>query len=253
MAGTASDALARRVGERIRRALGKNPLRPSEDLVVLETPGGESLYARAGTSDLAAFEHVFGGAYEIDLGADPRLILDLGANVGYAAVAFALRYPRARVLAVEPEPGNVQLLRRNAAAFAGIDVIEGAVWPHDAALALEDPGKGRWGFRVREAGDRGTVRAVTVPQLIERAGGSSIDLMKIDIEGSELELFAEATSWLDQVGALVIELHDRFRPGCRDALDRALAGARPDFHETQRGEDVIFVRDDLVRPSGPLP
>jgi FkbM family methyltransferase len=233
------------VGRLVRRALRKGASPAGEDLVTLYPPGTEQrLFARAGTSDLAAFEHVFGGAYALELTVKPRVIVDLGANVGYASVFFALRYPGARVLAIEPEPSNIVLLRRNVASLPSVEVIEGAAWPHAGLLMLEDPGKGRWGFRVREVGEHGTVRGVTVPDLIERAGGGFVDLLKIDIEGSELELFSDATGWLDQVGVLVIELHDRFRPGCREAVDRAFAAAGPRFRETQRGEDVLFVRDD---------
>lgn len=239
--------MAGRVGRLARRALRKGGFVVGEDLVTLYPPGDEHrLFARAGTSDLAAFEHVFSGAYALELPVEPRVIVDLGANVGYASVFFALHYPGARVLAIEPEPSNIALLRRNVASLPAVEVIEGAAWPHAGWLMLEDPGKGRWGFRVREVGEHGTVRAVTVPDLIEQAGGGFVDLLKIDIEGSELELFSEATNWLDQVGALVIELHDRFRPGCRDAVDRALATAAPRFRETQRGGDVLFVRDDLA-------
>lgn len=241
-------AATRRAGRLVRRALRKGAFRRREDLVTLYPPGAEHhVFARAATSDLAAFEHVFGGAYALELPLEPRVIFDFGANVGYASVFFALRYPGTRVVAVEPEPSNAALLRRNVASLPAVEVIEAAVWPHPGSLVLEDPGKGRWGFRVREGvNGSGAVRAVSVPELMERAGVPFVDLVKIDIEGSEVELFSGQTNWLDHVGALVIELHDRFRPGCRDAIDRALAAATPRFREASRGEDVIFVRDDLV-------
>jgi FkbM family methyltransferase len=101
------------------------------------------VWGRADTSDLAAFRHVFDGAYDFELPTKPRLILDLGANVGYASVYFSLRHPTARVIAVEPEPSNVALLRQNVAALPGVDVVEGAVWPHSGRLSLQDPGKGQ--------------------------------------------------------------------------------------------------------------
>ena len=99
-------------------------------------------------------------------------------------------------------------------------------------------------MRVHSAGDGGAVRAVTVRELLESAGASRVDLIKIDIEGSELELFSENADWVASVGTLVLELHDRFRPGCREALDGALARSGVRFRELHRGEDVVFVRDD---------
>ena len=98
------------------------------------------------------FGSVFGGAYDLELPTQPRLILDLGANVGYASVYFALRHPTARVIAVEPEPSNVAVLRRNVAGLPSVAVVEGAVWPHSGRVSLQDPGKGQWGMRVQAAG-----------------------------------------------------------------------------------------------------
>ena len=201
------------------------------------------MWARPDTSDLAAFRHVFGGAYDFELPPQPRLILDLGANVGYASAFFALHHPTARVMAVEPEPSNVVLLRRNVAALPRVDVVEGAAWPSSGHVSLYDPGKGQWGMRVQAAGETGNVRAVTIAELLERVDADWVDLVKIDIEGSERELFAENTGWLERVGVLVIELHDRFRPGCRGALDDAIARSGVRFRELQKGEDAVFLRD----------
>jgi FkbM family methyltransferase len=230
------------------RAIAARALRRSSEpeLVTLGIPGSDySVLARSEGSDLAAFRHVFGGAYDLDLPTDPRLILDLGANVGYASIYFALRYPAAQVFAVEPVPRNAALLRRNVAALPRVEVVEGASWPRHGRLALDDPGKGYWGMRVRPANGKGDVQAVTVGDLLERAGTVWIDLVKIDIEGSERELFSENTGWLERVSVLVLELHDRFRPGCREALDGAIERSGIRFRELQRGEDVVFVRADL--------
>lgn len=226
------------------RSFASRVLRRGPGLVRLEVPGTDhAIFARPETSDLAAFEHVFGGAYALDLPRQPRLILDLGANVGYASVYFALRWTTARVLAVEPEPSNVAVLRRNAASLPRVEVVEAAVWPRPGRVVLEDVGKGFWGMRVRDAGDGRDVPAVTIPELLARADADWADLVKIDIEGSELDLFSEETDWIANVGALALELHDRFRPGCRDAVDQAIARSGVRFREFHHGEDVVFVRD----------
>lgn len=228
------------------RAL-RSLVRRDPKLIVRDVPGFDySVSARPGTSDAAAFEQVFGGAYALDLPVEPRLILDLGANVGYASVDLALRYPMARVVAVEPEPSNAALLRRNVAALGRVEVVEAAVWPRTEPVALEDPGKGKWGMRVR-AGGSGVVRAVTIPELLANAGAERADLVKIDIEGSELDLFSAETGWLTQVGALVIELHDRFRPGCENAVERAVAQSGVPFRKLRYGADVLYVRDDQAQ------
>jgi FkbM family methyltransferase len=212
----------------------------------LYLPGVEHpLYARPRTSDLEAFHTIFGRRQQaVDLGFDPRLIVDLGANVGYASVDFALRYPEARVVAVEPEPSNVELLRRNVAGLP-VDVVEAAVWPRAAELELEETEIGHLGFRVREvsSSDHG-VSTVTIPMLMERQGWAQIDLLKIDIEGAELELLSEEAGWLERVRAISIEFHDTFRPGCSVTGQAALAraGFRLRLREPVSGAQY-FVRE----------
>ena len=98
-------------------------------------------------------------------------------------------------------------------------------------------------MRVQAAGKGGKVRAVTIEELLKRTNADWVDLAKVDIEGSERELFSENTGWLERVGALVLELHDRFRPGCRGALDDAIARSGVRFREFHKGEDVVFLRD----------
>jgi FkbM family methyltransferase len=208
--------------------------------VKLTVPGSHyRVVARREGSDRASFEHVFGGAYELDVPTEPKLIVDLGANAGYASVFFALRYPSARVVAVEPVPDNAKLVRKNVSRIGRVDVVEAAAWPRTVRLTLVDPGKGYWGMRVAED-PAGAIAVVTVPDLLERAGADRIDILKVDIEGAEEQLFSENTGWLERVGLLVVELHDRFVPGCRAALDGALERSGVRFHEQQRGEDVLL-------------
>ena len=105
-----------------------------------------------------------------------------------------------------------------------VQVVEGAVWWEPTTLALDDHGD-KSGIQVR-AGEGGGVRALTIPEL---AGKQKIDILKLDVEGAEKELFEHDPAWLANVGVLMIELHDRFKPGCSKALYSALV--RHDFRE----------------------
>jgi hypothetical protein len=78
-------------------------------------------------------------------------------------------------------------------------------------------------FRTVAAGEGQRVDALTIPQIMERAGFNRISLLKIDIEGSELELFSGDTSWIERVDAIAIELHDGWRPGCGDSFFKAIS------------------------------
>src|SRR5690349_22538922 len=67
--------------------------------------GSHDLYIRNHTSDVQAFEQIFlAEDYNFALtNVSPRLIVDAGANVGYASIYFANKFPNATILAVEPE------------------------------------------------------------------------------------------------------------------------------------------------------
>ena len=187
------------------------------------------LTARLGdSSDLSVFSQVFRleeYACLKDI-AFPKFILDLGANVGYSSAYFLSCFPTASLLAVEPDPANFDLLRSNLAAYGErAKVLRGAVWSHNSKLDLfRGFGDGReWATQVVPSEDaaKAPVEGFDVPTLLRMAGAEEIDLLKIDIERSELELFSgSSASWLSRVRNICIELHG---DDCWDAFTRALA------------------------------
>jgi FkbM family methyltransferase len=173
-----------------------------------------AIYMRTGTSDYTVLRQVFiDREYEVGGMADPRIILDCGANVGYTSIYFLTRYPAARVIAVEPDPKNAALCRSNLKPFGDrATLIESGVWSRSCRLALVPKDRcDEWGIQVREArnGEDGDLDSVDVPYLIGIANTERIALLKMDVEWSELDLFKPgASSWLDKIDNIAIELHD---------------------------------------------
>jgi FkbM family methyltransferase len=171
---------------------------------------------------------------------NPGFILDLGANVGYASALFASQYPGARILAVEPDPGNFRLCRENLRPYGDrVRTLLGAVWARRSRLALArgQSGDGRdWAVQVQETSNEhdARVEAWDVPALLELAGEPFVDLAKIDIEGSEAEIFAANTDWLSRVRNICIELHGE---RCQEIFFRALRGY--DYDRVQHGENTL--------------
>lgn len=170
-----------------------------------------------GSSDMNVFYQIFlCNVYAcIENISSPRLILDLGANVGYSSAYFLSRFPTATVLAVEPDPDNFELCRDNLAPYGErARVVLGAVWSKRSRLVLARGifRDGReWATQVRESDDKNdvaTVDAWDIPSLLNLVGGDHIDLLKSDIERSELEIFgSSSSSWLPVVRNICIELH----------------------------------------------
>ena len=78
------------------------------------------VFFRSGnSSDMTVFDQVFVANEYACLRniSSPRLILDLGANVGYSSVYFLNCFPTATVMAVEPDPDNFELCRKNLAPY----------------------------------------------------------------------------------------------------------------------------------------
>lgn len=138
------------------------------------------------------------------------LILDLGANIGAAAVYFAMQFPRAHIVALEPDAGNFSLLQSNAQGL-DVDARSAAVGSRDGEAALVDPGEGEWGYRTAEG--KG-VRVESAARLVaeKQAAGFTPFVAKIDIEGAEGELFTGDTAWADRFPLVIIELHDWLLP-----------------------------------------
>jgi FkbM family methyltransferase len=193
------------------------------------------VFLRPNTTDTSTYRQVL-VAHEYDFGLpfEPRTILDAGANIGMASVYFANRYPSAKIVAIEPEPSNFRMLEKNIAAYPCITAIRAALWPSEGEVSVVAPSGmngsyGHWGFTVSEGA--GTP-AVTVPAVMRRLKMDGIDLLKIDIEGAELELFSGACEWLEHVRCVMIETHDRLRPGCTQAVRSVLGAPQIEKSET---------------------
>jgi len=187
------------------------------------------IHYRPCTSDANVLVQVFQyWQYAYMLGReDVRYIIDCGANIGAASLFLLDRYPAAELIAVEPDAGNMAICRQNLAAFGSrVRFVEAGIWSSDVGLVVERGkyGDGQaWSFQVRvcRPGETAEVRGVSIGSLIREHAFPHIDLLKMDIERSELEVFEHGDlAWLHQTRLLAIELHDR---ECRAAYLRAVA------------------------------
>jgi FkbM family methyltransferase len=148
-----------------------------------------------------------------------RLIVDCGANIGASVVYFAKMFPDARIVALEPEPGNFSLLVQNAAPFGGrIAAWDKAIASMPGTVRLTDPGLGEWGYRAGASADGqllAEVAAVTIDDVLDSAPETTPFVLKVDIEGAEADLFASRGATFDLFRVVIVELHDWMYPGTR--------------------------------------
>jgi len=210
----------------------------------IRLPGySHPIWVRGGTSDVETFEKVFiREEYKHDpIGAE--FIIDLGSNVGYSVLFFAQLYPNAQLYCVEPEASNFAMLKKNIQYCPNVMPFQAGVWSAKTRLVIADQAAEKWATQVRPAAadTEGAVESVTIPELLEKAGRSRIDLLKIDIESAEKELFLTGTdAWLGKVHVLIIELHDRILSGCSTSFYRATS--RYHFDQYLSGENIFLMQ-----------
>jgi FkbM family methyltransferase len=215
------------------------------------------VYLRARTTDVSLCREIFlNDAYDSDFFEPPqsvsRVIIDAGANVGLSAVFYANRFPNARIIAIEPEPSNYEMLKRNVVPYSNVTPVQAALWKENGPLRLFDTGGGNTAFQVGETNqlsateERGVVQAITLEKLMGRFGIAYIDYLKMDVEGAEKEIFEHAAPWIDRVGTIAVELHDGMRSGCSESVRLA---AKDFPYQWQRGEITYFARKERVAQS----
>lgn len=201
------------------------------------------VYLRAKTSDEYIFQQIFiKKEYEISLNRKPETIIDAGANIGFAAVYFANCFPDAQIICLEPETNNYTLLKKNIQHYPNITALNKGLWDKSSSLQIIDEGLDNWGFSVREceSDTPGAVLATSLPDLQTEFSLEKLDLVKIDIEGSEKEVLSadNVHSWLSKCNTLIIELHDRMKKGTSKTLFNALSPY--DAVLDLKGENLIF-------------
>lgn len=125
---------------------------------------------------------------------NPRVIFDVGANIGCASVLFANAYPNALIFAFEPEPKNFELLKINTQAYKNVKLFNMALGAttESRLLMASDDEKNLGGFSFYSAGANSKktqrVEVVGVADILEHERIPKIDLIKIDTEGCEFEI-----------------------------------------------------------------
>lgn len=213
-----------------------------------------ALYLRLGSSDGAVLEEIFiRKVYEpvFEFLEDAELVVDLGANVGYSVALWRERFPGARVIAVEPDAGNCEMLGLNAGEEGGrVTVVRACLAGAPGRVYLDRSGDACAFSITREAVDGGEpVEARTLPEILDGyAGGRAVDLLKCDIEGAEAEVFASCAGWIRRVRYIIIETHSPYTAG-RLAEDIRRGGGRFDLSAVgATGGNGLFIARNLEAP-----
>lgn len=183
---------------------------------------------------------------------EATFVIDAGANIGYTAVLFANWWPNCKIISIEADKENYELTKLNTAAYPNITVLHAGLWNKEAQLKIEAGQED--GFVVRELdaftthiNSENLTIGLSIDTLLKNYNASQIDFLKMNIEGSEKEIFSENyQAWLPKTKAMLIELHDGKNAGCSKSVFSTTNKYSFAVAETA-GYGVLFVEEKTYR------
>ena len=184
------------------------------------------------------FVHKYYGLHDGSKPEDIRTIVDLGGNVGYSVLWFLSRFPNASILVYEPNPVFCSRLRENVA-LNGFDsrvtVREAAVSNANGSLPLFVSGACS---SLLQNYNTGHSVMVPVVDVFEQFPKGRIDILKMDIEGSEYGILSDPRFRTLDINRIVIEWHKTKDPTeGKERCRMELSDAGYNVREIMDGDD----------------
>lgn len=193
----------------------------------------EDVFLRIRTTDFFTAMEIK-KSYDVSSNFPVNNIIDLGGNIGLTSAYLASKFPKAKIVTVEPEISNFETLKINTLPYQNIIPVNKGVFYKECYLTITNKGAAKNFFQLVESKRQTEIHAISIPSLMQQYGMDTIDILKMDIEGGERYLFNEqAHEWLPMVKILMIELHDRYYPGCSKLL----------FHCLEKYDYNLDIRD----------
>jgi len=146
-----------------------------------------------------------------------KTIIDAGANVGYTTSYFSIHLDDVRIFAVEPSEKNAEVFLQNVSFLKNknnVTLYQNALSDKENQFFETESNfrDGRdWSITTKEV-EGGTLKGITIDEIIRTNDLKYISLLKIDIEGAERFIFTKENnlSFLDKTQVIAIEIHDEF-------------------------------------------
>jgi FkbM family methyltransferase len=144
-------------------------------------------------------------------------VVDVGAHIGLFSIFASRIFHASRIVCVEPDPGNFELLAKNISAnhLEHATTLQAAIAGEsgEKRIYVNQSNTGGHSFYGGGSSSR-LVRAISLIDLFRSSGISECSLLKMDCEGAEMEIFENASDeLLRRVSAISLEYHlDAYPP-----------------------------------------
>jgi FkbM family methyltransferase len=189
------------------RRLERMPLDKSNPVSVSFRRLEHPILLRPGTQDTSAvINNIVREEYgQFELEEPPQTLIDAGAYIGDTSLYFLNRFPTLQALALEPNPESFGMAEKNLAPYGDRVML----LPY-ALSSTEEPvyfSGEEMGAGIRKTG-KTKVEAITIRKLLEGYPDGRVNILKMDIEGAEDEIFrANPGEWLPYVDCIIVETH----------------------------------------------
>ncbi|HEY1628961.1 MAG TPA: FkbM family methyltransferase [Tepidisphaeraceae bacterium] len=203
------------------------------------------VYLRLGSSDGFVLEEIFVTDVYAPLSSaklgEVGQIVDLGANAGLSVRLWRQRFPRANVIAIEPDAGNFAICKKNAG-DDHVQLVQACVAAQRGKVYLDRSAE-ECAFTMSDVPVGEPVDALPLAEILDQChAAQAIDILKVDIEGAEKELFADCAGWIGRVRNIMIELHPGYSMQMlRDDLRRSGADLGVQWTNETAGNPLIFL------------
>lgn len=222
-------------------------LRSKGALVKVHVPGlNHTIFLRNKTYDIHIFYQIFVKEdLQFEYKDSVKTILDCGANIGLATLYYQKKFPQAKIISIEPEKRNYNLLIKNTEGYPNISTLENGVYGSDCGLEVVDIGEGEASYRTMGVNENQkvlqTISCRSINSLIDEFELNKVDILKMDIEGSEKEcLFSPKIEWLSKTRYFLVEIHENIYPGLKKEILKIIPPTSKIFN---RGEYTIIVNN----------
>jgi len=172
--------------------------------------GGHNLEILNAAWSLVSFKEIFEEeVYLFESQNQTPFIVDCGSNIGLSILYFKSLYPEARIIGFEPDPQLYQILTNNISEFSlhNVEIFEKAIWIENAKDMPFQRDMG-WGGKLTEYPTSKSTVLVDTLRLKDLIS-QQIDLLKVDIEGAEFEVFTDIQHHLDFINSIFVEYHGK--------------------------------------------